>query len=527
MTEASFDDPKVFSKRPTSELIFNYGVLRSCSIEPIVKLGTVVLNTLVHTSLSGTLTTVIAPPFVQTHGTICSSANSSLLLSSSGCLLTLSVSSHGLLAIGPALWVVERTYFKHFVAGADLDKSLKTAARLSHSGLNTILDYSIESADGNIDEVVDVLVESIRNSGQHRYTPFSCFKISALASHHLLMRVNEILEYEKSHHGFAPAKELFTLMESTNYPKTVESMIMAAKTRASSSSSSGVAEEKLPAPFSSEIPAALTVHELETLFMPLAKRLERLGESARECNQAILIDAEQSWFQETIHFAARCLMTRYNKEKPLVYNTYQMYLRTALDTLERDIAYSQANGLKMGAKIVRGAYMDAEAKWAQDRIGPDAPSPIHPTIEDTHTAYNTALSRLLDIANEGKGAVVIASHNERSMALASQGMATRHMPPDHPFVHLGQLYGMCDHMSLALADAGHNVVKYVPFGPVAEVIPYLLRRVSENRGFLASTKKEQRLMLSEIKSRLGIQSPPSGPASQLSAPHSAASPQQL
>lgn len=420
--------------------------------------------------------------------------------------------SLALLAIAPALWVVERTYFKHFVAGADLDKSLKTAARLSHSGLNTILDYSIESADGNIDEVVDVLVESIRQSGSHRYTPFSCFKISALASHHLLMRINEILEYEKNHPGFGPAKELRTMLESTNYPKTVESMILSAKSRASGSSSSESQDGLLTAPFTSEIPSSLTVHELETFLMPLAKRLERLGEASRECGQAILIDAEQSWFQETIHFAARCLMTRYNKEKPLVYNTYQMYLRTALETLERDIEYAQANGLMVGAKIVRGAYMDAEATWSRERRGPSALSPIHPTIEQTHTAYNAALDRLLDVAKGGKGAVVIASHNERSMALASQGMASRNMAPDHPHVHLGQLYGMCDHMSLALADAGHNVVKYVPFGPVDEVLPYLLRRISENRGFLASTKKEQGLMFAEIKSRLGFRSPPSGPS---------------
>lgn len=388
---------------------------------------------------------------------------------------------------------------------------MKTAALLSHSGLNTILDYSIESADGNVDEVVDVLVDSIRQSGSHRYTPFSCFKVSALGSHHLLMRINDILEYEKTHAGFGPAQELAAMLQSTNYPKTVESMILAAKSRASGSASAEATEEKLPAPFTSAVPPALTIHELESLLMPLAKRLERLGEASRECNQAILIDAEQSWFQETIHFAARCLMTRYNKEKPLVYNTYQMYLRSALSTLDRDIAYSRSNGLMMGAKIVRGAYMDAEARWATERKGPGAVSPIHPTIEDTHSAYNLALVQLLDVAKEGKGAVVIASHNEHSMALASQGMASRNMVPDHPHVHLGQLYGMCDHMSLALAHGGHNVVKYVPFGPVAEVLPYLLRRISENRGFLASTKKEQGLMFAEIKSRLGFGSPPTGP----------------
>jgi proline dehydrogenase len=401
----------------------------------------------------------------------------------------------------PAHWVLEKTYFKHFVAGTNLGESLQTAAELSHHGLSTILDYSIESADGNIDEVVDVLVDVIRQSAQRRYTPFCCFKITALASHHLLMRMNEILEYGKANPSYAGATELLEMAQAANFEEFVQSLILKKSQTHNGPLVNGTPE--LPKPWATGplggVPPALTVKELQTMLLPFARRLERLGQAAHEANQPLLIDAEQSWFQETIHFASRSLMRRYNKSAPLIYNTYQMYLKAAPSELAADIEYARQNNLILGAKVVRGAYMDAEAAWAKEH-GLDNPN-WH-TIDATHSAYNAAVSTMLDLAKTNAGAVVIASHNEKSMLLGSKGLADRNMAPNHPYVHFGQLYGMCDHMSLALAHNGHNIVKYVPFGPVAEVIPYLMRRVSENRGFLASTKKEQGLMLTELKARI-------------------------
>jgi proline dehydrogenase len=395
-------------------------------------------------------------------------------------------------SLEPAHLVIEQTYFKHFVAGTNLPESLKTASRLSNSGLSTILDYSIESADGNIDEVVDVLVDAIRLSGKEIYTPFSCFKISALASHHLLKRIDDIFDHLKLNPNYNGAVELLEMIGSPNFPEHVEKMILNAQKRQTSSN-------ELPTPcVVGVVPPLLTVTELKTMLLPFAKRLEKLGEAAHKYDQSLLIDAEQSWFQETIHFAARCLMRRYNKDKPLIYNTYQMYLKSSPAKLQEDIEYAKKHSLIIGAKVVRGAYMDAEAIWAKEK---KKENPNWSTIEETHSAYNNAISVMLDLAKSGAGAVVIASHNEKSMLLASQGMAERGMAANHPFVHFGQLYGMCDHMSLAIAHNDHNIVKYVPFGPVAEVMPYLMRRVAENRGFLASTKKEQGLMLAEIKSR--------------------------
>lgn len=450
LTQASFDDPKVFSNRSTSKLLFTYAILRSCAIDPLVVAGTTILNLLEKVNMAK-----------------------------------------------PAHWVVEKTYFAHFVAGKNLRESLNRAAELSNSGLNTILDYSIESADGNIDEVCDVLVEAIRQSGQRNYTPFSCFKISALASHHLLMRINEILEYGRSNPTYEGALELQAMVESPNLPEYVSNLILKKR---QPNEPPALRADTLPEPWSTKgaAPPALTAQELERFFVPFARRLERLGNASREHDQKLLIDAEQSWFQEAITFASRCMMVRHNQEKPLVYNTYQMYLKAAPQRLAEDIAYMQEKGLMMGAKIVRGAYMGAEAEWAKAH---DRENPNFTTIEDTHAAYNAAINTMLDLAKQGRGAVVIASHNEKSMLAGSQGLYERDMPPNHPHVHFGQLYGMCDHMSLALSHNGHNIVKYVPFGPVAEVMPYLLRRVSENRGFLASTKKEQGLMLAELKSR--------------------------
>ena len=403
----------------------------------------------------------------------------------------------------PAHWVVEKTYFKHFVAGKNLNEAMKTAAALSTTGIGTILDYSIESADGNIDEAVDVLVEAIRLSGKASYTPFSCFKVTALTQPHLLLRINEILEYQARDKNFAPALELQGLIRSTNFTQHVENMIVVSRTAAATKGTMGLADTAYPVPGVQSVPPPLTLAEMETMLLPFAKRLERLGEAAREHNHSVLVDAEQSYFQETIHFAAKALMTRYNKTKPLFYNTYQMYLKASPSKLAEDLEYASKNNLIWGAKLVRGAYMDGEAAWAKEK---KRENPIQPTIQATHDAYNNAVRLMLDQAKSGHGAVVIASHNEHSMALGSQAVAERNLAPNHPFVHFGQLYGMCDHMSLALSQNGHNVVKYVPFGPVGEVMPYLLRRVAENKGFLASTHKEQGLMLQEIKNRLHLAS---------------------
>lgn len=455
LTESHFDDPKVFTNRSTLQLLFNYAILRSCAIDPLVTTGTAVLNFMERFHIAK-----------------------------------------------PAHWLIKQTYYRHFVAGQDLTESVATASQLSKAGIGTILDYSVESENGNVDEVVQVLIDSIRTSGAENFMPFSCFKISGLVHHHLLRRIDDIFDHQKQNPQFKPALELLNMANSDNYVAFANELIKNAKAREMSGNQ--LLKTDLPKPGTSEIPPPLTVKELETMFLPFVTRLERLGEACRQYDQAVLIDAEQSWFQETIHFAARCLMSRYNKQKPLIYNTYQMYLKESPSKLQEDITYAKQNGLVMGAKIVRGAYMDAEAAWAKQR---GCENPVFPTIDGTHNAYNTAVGTMLDLAKNDEGAVVIASHNEQSMVLASQGLFSRSMPSDHPLVHFGQLYGMCDHMSLALAHNGHNVVKYVPFGPVEHVMPYLLRRVAENRGFLASTKKEQRLMLEELKSRvLGVTS---------------------
>lgn len=408
--------------------------------------------------------------------------------------------------IAPAHWVVERTYFKHFVAGKNLSESLRTAAKLSTSRIGTILDYSIESAEGNVEEVVDVLVESVRLSAETPYTPFSCFKVTALAHPHLLRRINQILEYQKVEPSLSAASDLMDLIKSNNWEAHVRKMIEQAKRNGGSWLRVGrVEEDDMNFPKTdiakAKPPAALTLAEMETMLLPFVRRLERLGEAVHQHDHAVLVDAEQSYFQEAIHFAAKCLMTRYNKTQPRFYNTYQMYLKAAPAKLQEDINYAQENNLIIGAKLVRGAYMDGEAIWAKEK---GVENPIHPTIEDTHAAYNVAMSLMLDLAKQNKGAVVIATHNERSLLLGSQGLAERGMSASHPYVHFGQLYGMCDHISLSLSQNGHNVVKYVPFGPVSEVMPYLLRRVAENRGFLASTKREQGLMLEELKDRFRI-----------------------
>jgi proline dehydrogenase len=248
-------------------------------------------------------------------------------------------------------------------------------------------------------------------------------------------------------------------------------------------------------------PAALSKEEVAE-FKQLLHRLERLASTAAQLNVPLLIDAEQSYYQDAISFLALALMKRFNRSsspQPIViYNTYQMYLKRALPSLQDDLQRAEREGFRFGAKLVRGAYMVSEAARAQS-LG--VPSPIHDTIDHTHAAYNAAVSCMLDHVQAGRAAVVVASHNEDSITMTANQLVTRGMSPSDPRVEFAQLYGMCDHASLALAQKGFRVSKYVPFGPVRDVMPYLIRRMQENRGFVGRTQAERQLMRSELDRR--------------------------
>jgi len=183
-----------------------------------------------------------------------------------------------------------------------------------------------------------------------------------------------------------------------------------------------------------------------------------------------------------------------------VYNTYQQYLKNGYSKLQRDIQLANKEGFKLGIKLVRGAYIEQE-KVLSKKFGYEYP--INPTIGDTHTAYDSAVDLILsDIAKTDTLSVCIAGHNEDSVKNAYKLMKEKNIPLNTKRVYFAQLYGMCDHISLTLAKNGVNALKFVPYGPMQYVIPYLHRRMIENRGVIGKTQKERMLLKKEITRRL-------------------------
>jgi proline dehydrogenase len=228
----------------------------------------------------------------------------------------------------------------------------------------------------------------------------------------------------------------------------------------------------------------------------LEERVNTLCKNAWESGTPIFIDAEETWIQDAIDDLAFRMMLRYNKEKAVVYNTLQMYRHDRLQHLKKMHANCKAKGIVYAVKLVRGAYMEKERERAEDK---GYPSPIQPNKKATDRDFDLALKYALD--NYTEIAICAGTHNEESSMLLAKEMTKRNIPKNHPHIYFAQLYGMSDHISFNLSDAGFNVAKYVPYGPVREVMPYLMRRAEENTSVAGQTSRELRLIESEIKRR--------------------------
>ncbi|EDO37792.1 predicted protein, partial [Nematostella vectensis] len=228
-------------------------------------------------------------------------------------------------------------------------------------------------------------------------------------------------------------------------------------------------------------------------------RLHQLGEHARNKNVRLMIDAEQSYFQPAIRRFTVDLQREFNKSFPLVLNTYQCYLKSAHRDAQVDMELARREGFKFGAKLVRGAYMEQERLRAQS-LGYD--DPIHPSYAATSECYNQTLNDILEECRRGGANVMVASHNEDSVRFAVKRMYELGISPEDKKVFFGQLLGMSDPLSFTLGQAGYSVYKYVPYGPVEDVLPYLSRRAMENRGLLKGILKERRMLWKEFTRRL-------------------------
>lgn len=243
--------------------------------------------------------------------------------------------------------------------------------------------------------------------------------------------------------------------------------------------------------------AGETLSSEETVAYERVKnRVDQLCSKAFECNVRILVDAEETWIQGPIDKLAYEMMMKYNQQTAIVFNTFQMYRKDMAANLRQAHQDSVKHNYHLGVKLVRGAYMEKEADRAE-KLGYE--NPIHATKEDTDKAFNKSLTFCLD--NKTRISLMCGSHNDYSNKFLTVLMDKHGLKPGDSRVWFAQLLGMSDHISFNLSKAGYNVAKYVPYGPVRAVMPYLIRRAQENTSVAGQSSRELQLIRKELRRR--------------------------
>lgn len=265
-------------------------------------------------------------------------------------------------------------------------------------------------------------------------------------------------------------------------------------------------------PFSVFKPTALASHtilkkatykepftpEEQTVYNNFVRRIDELCAEAQKAGKPIMIDAEDYWFQQAIDDVTEEMMIKYNKETAVVYATLQMYRHDRLDYLQHLINLSKEKNIFIGVKYVRGAYMEKERARAEEG---GYPSPIYPTKQDTDNAFNEALR--VSVENHEIVHVFCGTHNEESIRVLMDAMQKKGLANNHPTIYISQLYGMSDNLSFNAGKAGYNAAKYLPYGKVKNVLPYLVRRAEENSAIAGQTTRELIMIKEEMKRRKG------------------------
>jgi len=240
---------------------------------------------------------------------------------------------------------------------------------------------------------------------------------------------------------------------------------------------------------------SLTIAE-EQLWERTKIRIKEVGTEASSNNMSVFIDAEESWIQDAVDSVTNEMMSIFNKEKVVFFNTFQMYRHDRLDFLKKTHEEALSTGYFFGAKLVRGAYMEKERNRAAEM---GYPSPINPDKESTDNLYNEAL--IYCFQNLSTISVCNATHNRKSNELLADLLLSNQIATNHPHTLFCQLYGMSDNITFNLADSGFNASKYMPYGPIKDVIPYLIRRANENTAVSGDMSREYKMYVDEAKRR--------------------------
>ncbi len=234
----------------------------------------------------------------------------------------------------------------------------------------------------------------------------------------------------------------------------------------------------------------------QIIYNTFLDKIISISQLAEQKSVSLFVDAEESWIQKPLDNFTTILMEKFNTNKPTLYNTLQLYRKDRYEYLQEAHQCAKAKGYIYAIKLVRGAYMEKENQRAAT-LGYN--SPIHNSKQDTDRDYDRALDYVTDHIDSI--AVCVATHNEESCKKMIHLMEKKNIDKAHPHIHFSQLYGMGDHISFNLADAGYRVSKYMPYGPVKEVIPYLIRRAQENTSVAGQMSRELKLILQEIRRR--------------------------
>ncbi len=352
----------------------------------------------------------------------------------------------------PVKGTIRNTIFEQFVGGETLEETAPVVEKLSKYNVAVILDYGVEGGNDGEEGFERSMLEFIKvieYAARQPNIPFMSVKVTGFSRFGLLEKIDKSVADNEG-----------SLMK--RYQKSVE---------------------------------ALTEEE-KTEWERVQGRMDKICRVAAENRVGVLIDAEETWIQDPVDVLAILMMERYNKSMPVVYNTLQLYRHDRRAFLKDSLEAAEQRDFILGAKIVRGAYMEKERKRAEDM---KYPSPIQPDKAATDRDYNAALQLCLDHIEQI--AVVVATHNEESNLLAIQLAGERGIALNHPHLHFSQLYGMSDNITFNLASAGCTVSKYLPFGPIKDVIPYLMRRAQENSSVAGQTGRELTLIKKEIERR--------------------------
>ena len=338
----------------------------------------------------------------------------------------------------PIKGMIKATIFKQFCGGETIEECDKTITDLGKFNIGTILDYSVEGkeTEKDFDACAAETIDTISKAKNSKYIPFCVFKVTGLARFDLLEKV------------------------STNYN-------------------------------------TLTPDEQKE-YGRVQLRVNNICKAAHDAGIPIFIDAEESWIQQAIDNLANQMMVLYNTERAIVYNTYQLYRKDRLAYLKHSYNLAVEGKYFLGAKLVRGAYMEKERIRAAEKA---YPSPIHDTKQNTDIDYDQAV--LFSIEHADRIAICAGTHNENSSMKLAELMQQKNINPQNKHTYFSQLLGMSDHISYNLANAGYNVAKYVPYGPVREVLPYLIRRAQENTSVKGQIGRELSLIMREKERRAG------------------------